>query len=346
VQELVYASDGAVRWAEGPDPVVGDRMAALVAPVAVACCDLDVAVARGRAPLPPPYRLGHEGVAVVVEVGDGVTTVTPGDRVVVPFQLSCGTCSTCRRGNTESCEAVPERAMYGLGPIAGLDGGGFMADRVRVPFADAMLVPAPEGSEAAALASCSDNVPDAWRCVGPYADELAAVDEADRRVLVMGGLSIGLYAAGIAVALGARADYVDTDAGRLAVAERLGARVIEGETPSRSDAPYPITVNTSADPDRLRAALAATWPGGVCTDTGIYYQGDVTLPMLALYSRGVRLVTGRVAARALLPAVLDLVGTGRFDPGVVTGEVVPWTEAASAWPDMTGKTVYVRDASV
>ena len=344
MQELVYGPDG-VRWVDAPEPALQGPLEALVRPVAVACCDLDVAVARGRAPLPPPYRLGHEGVAVVLEVGEGVTTVNPGDRVVVPFQVSCGVCATCRRGHCESCEAVPERSMYGLGPIAGFDAGGFMSDTVRVPFADAMLVPVPAGADAATLASCSDNVPDGYRCVGPYADELAAISDADRRVLVMGGLSIGLYTAGIAVALGAQVDYVDTDPGRLAIAERLGACAVEGDRPPEGGAPYPVTVNTSADPERLRRALAATWPGGVCTDTGIYYQGEVSLPLLALYSRGVRFVTGRVAARTELPAVMALIDSRRFDPGVVTADVVDFELADSAWPDMTAKTVFVRPTS-
>ena len=69
----------------------------------------------------------------MIAVGDDVTTVAPGDRVIVPFQISCGACGACRRGHTESCASVPERSMYGLGPIAGLDGGGFMSDVVRVP---------------------------------------------------------------------------------------------------------------------------------------------------------------------------------------------------------------------
>jgi threonine dehydrogenase-like Zn-dependent dehydrogenase len=342
VQQLVFVSEGEVRWQDAPDPRIEGPGEALVRPVAVACCDLDVAVAQGRAPLPPPYRLGHEGVAEVIAVGEDVDTVGPGDRVIVPFQISCGSCRACRRGQTESCQSVPERSMYGLGPIAGLDGGGFMSDVVRVPYADAMLVALPPGVDPATLASASDNVPDAWRCIGPYEDELAALPESDRRVLVMGGLSIGLYAVGIAAALGARVEYLDADPRRCAVAERFGARVTEGHEVPRGTDPYPVVVNTSADEQRLRSALALTWPGGVCTDTGIYYRNNVELPLLAMYSTGVRFVTGRVAARAALPAVLALVVDGRFDPGIVAQESVAWDAAEEVWQQMTGKTVYTR----
>ena len=80
-----------------------------------------------------------------------------------------------------------------------------------------------------------------------------------------------------------------------------------GCKPDKSWDPYPVTVNTSADPASLAAALRATWPDGVCTDTGIYFE-PVEMPLLPMYTRGVRFVTGRVNARAAIPAVLELLG--------------------------------------
>lgn len=91
----------------------------------------------------------------------------------------------------------------------------------------------------------------------------------------------------------------------------------------------------------LAATLRATWPDGVCTDTGIYYQGAVELPMLAMYTRGVRLVTGRVNARAVIPEILDLLTEG-CDLGPVVDRVVDWDDAPAVWPTMTGKTVFTR----
>ena len=225
-----------------------------------------------------------------------MTTVRVGDRVVVPFQINCGECSACRRGVTGSCASLPLMAMYGMAPLAGLDGGGFMSDLVLVPFADAMLLPVPAGVDPVSVASLSDNIPDGWRAVGPYRTELAGLDEADRRVLVVGKLSIGLYAAAFGLAYGAQVDYVDTDEQRLAMAEKLGARVHDRPKPDKSWDPYPVTVHTSMDPSVLTSTLRATWPDGVCTDTGIYYQGAVEMPLLPMYTRGVRFVTGRVNA--------------------------------------------------
>jgi threonine dehydrogenase-like Zn-dependent dehydrogenase len=338
---LRYEEPGNCAWRDAPDPEISAPEQALVRPLLVACCDLDVAVSQGRAVLPPGYAVGHEGLAEVVAVGDGVRTVRVGDRVVVPFQISCGQCHECRRGVTGSCASVPVMAMYGLGPLAGLDGGGFMSDLVLVPYADAMLLPMPAAVDPISIASLSDNIPDGWRAVGPYSADLAALGPADRRVLVVGRLSIGLYAAAFASALGAHVDYVDTDENRLAAAEKLGAVVHDLPEPDRSWEPYPFTVHTSADPSLLAATLRATWPDGICTDTGIYYQGSVEMPMLAMYTRGVRFVTGRVNARAFIPEILEILAAG-CDLAPAVESVAAWDDAPSVWPTLTGKTVFTR----
>jgi threonine dehydrogenase-like Zn-dependent dehydrogenase len=270
-----------------------------------------------------------------------VSSVRAGDRVVVPFQISCGTCRECRRGVTGSCGSVPLMAMYGMAPIAGLDGGGFMSDLVLVPYADAMLIPVPETVDPVAIASLSDNIPDGWRTVAPFTTELAGLDQVDRRVLVVGRLSIGLYAAAFAAALGAHVDYVDTDKQRLAAAEKLGATVHDVAKPDKTWDRYPITVHTSTDAALLAATLRATWPDGVCTDTGAYFQPTVEMPLLAMYTRGVKFVTGRVNARVVIPHVLELLAGG-LDLSPAVDRVVPWEDAPSAWPTMTGKTVFTR----
>ena len=341
MKQLKFEETGRYAWREVPEPQITAAEQALVRPLMVACCDLDVAVCHGRLPLQPGYAVGHEGLAEVVAVGDDVSSVQVGDRVVVPFQISCGTCRECRRGVTGSCGSVPLMAMYGMAPIAGLDGGGFMSDLVLAPYADAMLIQLPDTVDPIAIASLSDNIPDGWRAVGPFEHELARLDPVDRRVLVIGRLSIGLYSAAFAAALGAQVDYVDTDAQRLAAAEKLGAVVHDRDKPDKSWDRYPVTVHTSADVSLLAATLRATWPDGVCTDTGVYYQPTVELPLLSMYTRGVRFVTGRVNARVVIPQVLELLAAG-LDLSAAVDRVAPWEDAPSAWPEMTGKTVFVR----
>lgn len=338
----MFEEVGRYAWRETPGPQITAPGQALVRPLTVACCDLDVAVVHGRLPMPPGHAVGHEGLAEVVAVGDDVAGVAVGDRVVVPFQISCGACRQCRRGVTSSCGSLPLMAMYGMAPLAGLDGGGFMSDLVLVPYADSMLIPVPADVDPIAVASLSDNIPDGWRAIGPFRTELAELREADRRVLVVGRLSIGLYAAALGAALGYHVDYVDTDGDRLAAAEKLGAVAHDVAKPDKSWDPYPVTVNTSGDRALLAATLRATWPDGVCTDTGIYPEYNVELPLLPMYTRGVRFVTGRVSARAVIPEILDVLAGG-CDLSPIVDRVVPWEDAPAAWPAMTGKTVFTRE---
>jgi alcohol dehydrogenase len=316
-----------VGWTEAEEPMLADPEAALARPVAIATCDLDVAVLAGRFPLAGPYPFGHEGVVEVVEVGRDVTGVAPGDLAVLPFQISCGSCQPCRRGRTGNCAAHPFMSMYGLGELGGLEWGGLLADLIAVPHADAMLVKLPAGVDPLAVASASDNIPDGWRTVGP---QLAADPGAE--VLVVGGDSgpgsVGLYAAGIAVALGsARVTYLDHDPGRLAIATALGAHVIDA-TPPRKAGAFPVTVDASGTPEGLRCALSSTAPDGTCTSPSIYLT-DQAIPLFSMYTRGCTLHTGRAHARPSIPVVLDLVAAG-FDPSLVTSAVVPRSAAAEA----------------
>jgi hypothetical protein len=117
--------------------------------------------------------------------------------------------------------------------------------------------------------------------------------------------------------------------------------VHERDKPDKTWDRYPVTVHTSTDPAVLAATLRATWPDGVCTDTGAYFQPTVEMPLLAMYTRGVRFVTGRVNARAVIPQVLDLLADG-LDLSPAVDRVVAWEDAPSAWPAMTGKTVFTR----
>ena len=243
MRQLTFLEPKKLEWEDVAEPTVESPTEAIVQPLAVATCDLDLAIIRGQAPIPGPFAFGHEFIARVVEVGSEVTSVHPGDTVVVPFQITCGECDSCKRGLTSNCTGVePKRAMYGLGTISGKDWGGAMSDRVRVPFADAMLVPLPAGVDPVAVASMSDNLPDAWRTVGPHLEA-----NPGGSVLVVGGWapSIALYAVGIARALGAgEITYVDQDTGRLELATRLGAKAVEGPPPRRLGR-HAITVDAS-----------------------------------------------------------------------------------------------------
>jgi alcohol dehydrogenase len=336
VRQLEFIEKGKLEWREAPDPKLEGDREAVVRPVALATCDIDVAFVQGRFPA-EPFAFGHECVAEVTDVGDGVGTVEPGDLVSVPFQISCGECDACREGRTGNCESVSRLATYGL-PI-GDDFGGFAGDAVRVPYADAMLVPIPKGIAPTTVASLSDNIPDAWRCVA-----LPLQERPGSPVLIaMGAGSIALYSVAIALALGAeRVDVVGgTDRDR-ELAAKLGANVLDEQFPNRAGF-YPVTVDASADPDGIACVLRSTDRDGYSTSIGIYLE-PTPLPLLDMFTQGITFVTGRPHVRTLMPEVLELIRQGKFDPDPMTVQKVAWDHAAEALSDLSAKTVVERAA--
>jgi len=318
---------GELEWQELPEPDLAGPGQALVRPLAVATCDLDWSIVTGQTPLRGPIALGHECVGEVLATGSAVTGFAPDDVVIVPFQISCGACEACKRGLTGSCQSVPMTSMYGFGELGG-DWGGMLSDVIRVPFADAMLLEAPAEVEPAAIASASDNIPDAWRTVAPHLEAMPGAE-----VLVIGGgaRSIALYATALALALGARSvTYHDSDEGRLAIASDLGAEAISGELPRRMDRAYPIVLDAGASRESLACACRSTAAGGHCTHVGILYEPETPVPLLEMYTTGVTLHAGRVMARATIPAVLELIVARRFQPERVTDRVLPFADAPAA----------------
>jgi alcohol dehydrogenase len=166
MRELILSAPGQLRWTEARAPELSGPHGALVEPIAVATCDFDHLLVSGRQPAAWPLAIGHEFVARVLQVGDEVRSFTPGDVVIVPFQISCGSCAACERGQTSACARVPWLSCYGLGALAG-NWGGAASDVVSVPYADAMLVRLPAGLAPHDAAAVSCNVVDAYRTVGP-----------------------------------------------------------------------------------------------------------------------------------------------------------------------------------
>jgi threonine dehydrogenase-like Zn-dependent dehydrogenase len=334
MRQLEFIEAGKLEWREAPDPKLEGDGEALVRPVALATCDIDVAFVQGRFPA-ESFPFGHECVAEVTDVGDGVGTVRPGDLVSVPFEISCGQCAACQAGRTGSCDSVPRLSTYGL-PI-GPDYGGFASDSVKVPYPDAMLVPIPDGVKPSAVASLSDNIPDAWRCVAPQLAERPGSPV----LIAMGAGSIAQYSVAIALALGAeRVDVVGGGKRDRELAAGLGANVLDQEFPHRAGF-YPVTVDASADPDGIACVLRSTDRDGYSTSIGIYLE-PTPLPLLDMFTQGITFVTGRPHARPIMPEVLELVRQGRFDPEPMTAQKVSWDDAAEALSELRAKTVVER----
>jgi alcohol dehydrogenase len=330
MRALAAAPAGKLSWREVPAPPPPGPLGAVVHPIASSTCDMDCPLLLGAIQIPLPLHPGHECVAEVLRVGGGVMAVRPGDRVIVPFQINCGSCPECRAGHTSNCASVPPLSMYGFG-FAGGHWGGAFSDELAVPYADAMLVALPEGIDPAAAASVADNVCDAYRHVGPHLPGVLARDP-DARVLVLGVLdksslftpSCPLYTGLIARAMGARTvHFADARPAIRAIAERLGMEAVHPRKLARMQ-PFPLVADVSVD--GLRTALEATAPDGVCSSSGSLKR-RIEIPMLEMYIRNATLHVGRTDVRALIPRVLDLMTDGNLRPELVTTNVASLDEA-------------------
>jgi alcohol dehydrogenase len=330
MRALTVAPGGKLRWHDVPAPPPPGPHGAVVHPIAASTCDMDCPVMLGATQIPLPLHPGHECVAEVLSVGERVTTVAPGDRVIVPFQINCGSCSACVAGHTGSCTSVPPISMYGFG-FAGGHWGGAFADELAVPYADAMLVPLPEGIDPAAAASVADNVCDAYRHIGPHLPGLLAGDP-HASVLIVGAIgkrslftpSCPLYAGIIARAMGAHNVYfADSRPYVRAHARRLGIEAIHPRGLHKLP-PFPLVADVSVD--GLGTALEMTAPDGICSSSGGLHR-QVSIPFLQMYMRNITLHVGRTHVRALMPAVLDLMTDGGLHPETVTTTVAGLDEA-------------------
>jgi alcohol dehydrogenase len=362
MRELHFMRTGLLAWHEREPPALESQGDAIVRPFLAGRCDGDslpihrpvsralqlgmalrlvdpvVGCICGRVPFKGPFAIGHECVGQVVAVGAEVQRVQVGDVVVVPWAVSCGRCANCRRGLTSKCEQTSrgrQLAAFGLGPASG-PWGGMVADELRVPHADHMLVPLPEGVPPERVAAASDNLADAWRTVVP-----PLAERPGGRVLVLGGgaSSIGLYAAGLAVHHGAECvDYVDGDQGRCAIAGALGAR-----SPSAPEGRYDVVVEATSRAAGLRRSLRALAPGGICTAVGYYLATGTALPLMRMYATDATLRVGVSHARAVLPDLLAFVARTGFPAERVTTLTAAWDEAPSAYARRTTKVVLQRD---
>jgi alcohol dehydrogenase len=333
MRALQVAPGARLRWRDVPVPAPPGPDGAIVHPIACSTCDLDCAIALGTTQFALPLHLGHECVAEVLTIGERVSTVKPGDRVIVPFQISCGTCEPCRAGRTGSCASVPPASMYGMGLAGGLWGGAF-SDQLAVPFAEAMLVPLPESIDPVAAASVADNVCDAYRHIAPHLPALLQADPG-AEVLIVGamssrtpfGASAPLYVGLVARAFGARnVSVADARPGVRAHAERLGLDVLHPRKLRRRP-PAPLVIDATVD--ALQVSLANTAADGICSSLGGFHR-STPVPLLQMYVRNATLHIGRAHTRALIPQVLDLMLEGGLRPETVITNVASIDDAPNA----------------
>jgi threonine dehydrogenase-like Zn-dependent dehydrogenase len=216
-----------MRVEEVPDPRIESGTDAVIKVTTTGLCGSDLHLYEPLAPFMTPGDIvGHEPMGIVQEVGAQVTELKVGDRVVVPFNVSCGDCWTCNQGLYSQCETTQNRdhgtgaSLFGYSSLYGAIPGG-QAEYLRVPFADFLPVKVPEGPPDDRFVFLSDVIPTAWQGVR-YAET-----PKDGTVLILGAGPIGDMAARIALREHHRVIVVDRVPERLARVGALGADTID-----------------------------------------------------------------------------------------------------------------------
>ena len=248
MKAVVWHGVGQISLDEVPDPTIQHPTDAVVEITASAICGTDLHFVRGTmSGMVEGTVLGHEAVGVVREVGSGVRNLSPGDRVVVPSTVACGTCSYCRAGYYAQCDnANPNGPTAGTcffgGPQTTGPVNGLQAQYARIPFAHVGPVWLPDAVSDDQAIMLSDIYPTAW-----FGCRLAEVGQGDT-VLVLGAGPVGQFAVTSAYQQGAgRVLCVDGVASRLEQARRRGAEVIDFNAEDPVAVVQELTAGTGVD---------------------------------------------------------------------------------------------------
>jgi threonine dehydrogenase-like Zn-dependent dehydrogenase len=228
VRAVTWQGRRDVRVETVPDPEIQQPTDAIVRVTSTAICGSDLHLYEVLGPfLTPGDILGHEPMGIVEEVGTGVTQIKPGDRVVVPFNISCGSCWMCSRGLFAQCETTQVReqgkgaALFGYTSLYGAVPGG-QAEYLRVPQAHFGPIKVPASTPDERFLFLSDVLPTGWQAVR-YADVPPG-----GTLAVLGLGPIGQMSARIGRHLGAeRVIGVDAVDARLRMAQRHGVETLD-----------------------------------------------------------------------------------------------------------------------
>ncbi|HJR40236.1 MAG TPA: zinc-dependent alcohol dehydrogenase [Nocardioidaceae bacterium] len=216
-----------MRVEDVPDPIIEEPTDAIIRVTSTGLCGSDLHLYEVLGPfMTPGDVVGHEPMGVVEEVGSGVTGLATGDRVVVPFNVSCGHCWMCDQQLYSQCETTQNRqhgtgaSLLGYSKLYGQVPGG-QAEYLRVQFADFLPIKVPDGPDDERFLFLSDVLPTSWQAV-----EYAAVPDGGT-LLVIGLGPIGDMSARIGMHHGYRVIGVDMVPERLARVKARGAEVID-----------------------------------------------------------------------------------------------------------------------
>ncbi len=341
MQRLEFIKKNQLEWREVPTPIISGLNQAIVRPLAVSRCDLDLPILRGQTLFRAPFPIGHEFVGEITALSEDVTgNFQIGMRVAVPFQISCGHCHYCKTDRSKSCSSVPYASAYGMGK-SGKDFGGALTEAVLVPYAKEMLVPIKDSTDLVSIASISDNLVEAWKLAGIFLNA-----NKNQSVLILGGAaaSISLYTASLANFMGApEILYMDTDVSRLQLAESMGVHVEQvKEFPKATSKRYDIVAEASGTKEGWLCGLRSLDIDGKFGSASIFWSNDFPIPYLDLYNNGASINIGRVKSREWIPEILRLVEVNGYNPASVVTRTAKWDVAHEAYLEEETKLVIVR----
>ncbi len=310
MKALVYHGPGAKAWEDVPDPVIQDTSDAIVHVDVTTICGTDLHILKGDTPEVATGRiLGHEAVGTVRQVGAGVTTVKPGDRVLVSCISACGRCQYCREGRSGQCTG-------GGGWILGYMIDGTQAEYVRVPFADTSTYPLPEGAADEEILMLSDILPTGYE-VGVLNGNVRP----GNTVAVVGAGPVGLAAiTGARLYTPSHIIAIDLADARLEAAIAFGADLTVNN--GRSDAVAfvnDVTGGLGADvaieavgvPDTFELCTQLVRPGGHVANVGVHGK-PATLHLESLWIRDITVTMGLVDAYSTA-TLMQLVTARKID---------------------------------
>jgi threonine dehydrogenase-like Zn-dependent dehydrogenase len=364
MKAVVWHGKEDLRVDDVPDPRIDEPTDAIVRITSTAICGSDLHLYSKLGPfMRKGDIIGHEPMGIVEEVGPGVRGhLSPGDRVVVPFNVSCGSCWLCGQGLYSQCDTTQNKttrkgaSLFGYTHLYGAVPGG-QAEYLRVPQAHFGPLKVPEGPPDHRYLFLSDVLPTALQAV-----EYAAVPDGGT-VVVYGLGPIGQMAARIALHRGAgRVIGVDLVPERLGMAERHGVEPLDAskvddmteEIWARTDARGADSVidavgmeseastmeqllqAAKVKPDRLQAlhdALGSVRRGGTISLSGVYVGAFPAFPLGDLFDKQIQVRMGQANVRAWTDRIIPLLEAEGDPLGVddlVTHEM-PLSEAPAAY---------------
>jgi alcohol dehydrogenase len=328
MKALVYHGPGERDWDTVDDPTIIDPTDAIVRIDTSTICGSDLHILKGDVPETMPGTiLGHEAVGTVVEIGAAVSTITPGDRVLLSCVSACGRCRYCKEGRYGQC-------LGGGGWIFGHTINGLQAEFARVPFADNSVYKFPDALGDEQVLFLADILPTAFE-VGVLN---GAVSPGDVVAIVGAGpvglsaiLTAKLYTPGRIVAI----DLADS---RLESALRFGADItINNGREDPVALVMELTDGLGADvaleavgvPQTFELATDLIRPGGRVANIGVHGR-SATLHLEKLWTRDVTITTGLVDTFSI-PQLLRLVVDGRLDPSLFATHRYPLEDTMAAY---------------